>query len=112
MSRHQDSFELPCPPETAKQICAYAIPSLGLTIDRDLGHGFVCSEKLQFGFTWPVTLNVTINQTSAGGSQINIAGSNFGFGPIQSSHVKDRVAGLRRRIEELWRQPQVANVSG
>ena len=106
MSRHQDSFPLPCPPQTAKQVCAYAIPAVGLTIDRDLGYGFVCSEKLQVGFTWPVTLNVIVNQTSAGTSQIDISGSNFGFGPIQSTHVRDRVFGLRRRIEQSWQQSQ------
>ena len=57
----------------------------------------------------PVDVGLQNEGVSAGGSQINIAGSNFGFGPIQSSHVKDRVAGLRRRIEELWRQPQTSN---
>jgi hypothetical protein len=34
-------------------------------------------------------------------SRITIGGSNFGFGPIQSSHVSSEVFALRRRIEHI-----------
>jgi hypothetical protein len=105
MSSHQDSFQIPLPPEQAKALCAQAITSLGLPIKADLGYGLVCGESFQFGFTWPVTMNVQINNGDAGMSLITIGGSNFGFGPIQSSHVRKRVFALRQRIELMVHQP-------
>ena len=101
MSSHEDSFQVPVPPEQAKALCAQAIASLGLTINGDTGYGFVCAEKFQIGLTWPVTLNVIINYGDPGMSRITIGGSNFGFGPIQSSHVSTEVFALRRRIEHI-----------
>jgi hypothetical protein len=105
MSSHQDSFQIPIAPEHAKALCAQAITSLGLPIKGDLGYGLVCGESFQFGFTWPVTMNVQIDRGDGGMSRITIAGSNFGFGPIQSSHVRKRVLALRQRIELLAQQP-------
>lgn len=101
MSSHEDSFQVPVPPEQAKAFCAQAITSLGLTINGDTGYGLVCAEKFQFGFTWPVTMNVIVNYGDPGMSRITIGGSNFGFGPIQSSHVSGEVFALRQRIEHL-----------
>ncbi|MDQ2920409.1 MAG: hypothetical protein M3R52_02160 [Acidobacteriota bacterium] len=101
MSRHEDSFEIPLPPEQAKALCAEAITSLGLPVTADLGYGLVCAESFQLGFTWPATIQVVINYGDTGMSRITINASNFGFGPIQSSHVKSKVAGLRQRIEQL-----------
>ena len=37
-------------------------------------------------------------------SRITINASNFGFGPIQSSHVRNKVVGLRQRIEQMLHQ--------
>jgi hypothetical protein len=104
MSRHEDSFQVPLPPEQAKSLCAEAITSLGLPITTDLGYGFACAESLQFGFTWPVTIQVVINYGDTGMSRITINASNFGFGPIQSSHVKGKVFALRQRIEQMVHQ--------
>lgn len=101
MSRHEDSFQIPLPPEQAKALCGHAIVSLGLTIKSDLGYGLICAETFQFGFTWPVTLTVVVDYGDTGMSRIKIGGSNFGFGPIQSSHVKGKVLGLRQRIEQM-----------
>src|SRR5437016_7543554 len=39
-----------------------------------------------------------------GMSRITINASNFGFGPIQSSHVRNKVVGLRQRIEQMLHQ--------
>jgi hypothetical protein len=104
MSRHEDSFQIPLPPEQAKPLCAEAISSLGLPITADLGYGLVCAESFQLGLTWPATIQVLLNYGDAGMSRITINASNFGFGPIQSSHCRDRVFGLRQRIEQLAHQ--------
>jgi hypothetical protein len=108
MSTHEDSFQVPLPPDQAKALCAQAITSLGLAIKNDLGYGLICGESFQFGFTWPVTMNVMINHGDGGMSRISIGGSNFGFGPIQSSHVRSQVAGLRQRIEQIGYQQSLA----
>ena len=104
MSRHEDSFQIPLPPEQAKGLCGEAIASLGLPVTADLGHGFACAESFQFGFTWPATIQVLINYGDTGMSRITINASNFGFGPIQSSHVRNKVVGLRQRIEQMVHQ--------
>ena len=49
----------------------------------------------------PVTLSVIIDHGDPGTSRITIGGSNFGFGPIQSNHVRGKVTLLRQRIEQM-----------
>ena len=100
MSSHEETFQLPLPPEQAKAVCGHAINSLNLP-SSDLGYGYSCAESFQFGFTWPVTLNVIIDRGDAGTSRITIGGTNFGFGPIQKSHVRGKVILLRQRIEQM-----------
>jgi hypothetical protein len=104
MSRHEDSFQIPFPPDRAKALCAEAIKSLGLPITADLGHGLVCAESFEFGFSWPATMQVLINYGDTGLSRITVNASNFGFGPIQSSHCKSKVFALRQRIEQMAQQ--------
>ena len=109
MSRHEESFQIPLPPEHAKALCGQAIVSLGLPCS-DLGYGYSCAESFQFGFTWPVTMNVIIDHGDPGMSRVTICGSNFGFGPIQSSHVHGKVTTLRQRIEQMAAQPPPTKV--
>ena len=104
MSRHEETFQIPLPPPQAKAVCGQAIASLNLP-RSDLGYGYSCAESFQFGFTWPVTMNVVIDYGDPGMSRITIGGTNFGFGPIQSSHVRGKVITLRQRIEQLAQQP-------
>ncbi len=104
MSRHEESFQIPWSPENAKQLCVQAITSLGLPITADLGHGIVSTESFQLGFTWPATMQVLLNYGDGGMSRVTINASNFGFGPIQSSHVKGKVRLLRERIEQMGHQ--------
>jgi hypothetical protein len=110
MSRHEDSFQIPLPPEQAKALCGEAIKSLGLPITADLGHGLVCAESFKLGFTWPVTMQVLVNYGDTGLSRITLNASNFGFGPIQSSHCKGKVFALRQRIEQMAQQGPRAQV--
>lgn len=110
MSRHEESFQIPLPPEQAKNLCGHAIASLGLKYS-DLGYGYSCAENFEFGFTWPVTMNVIVDHGDAGASRITIGGSNFGFGPIQSSHVRGKVTALRQRIEQMATQPLPPNIT-
>jgi hypothetical protein len=103
MSRHEETFQIALPPEQAKFVCGHAITSLGLPCS-DLGYGYSCSESFGFGFTWPVTMSVIVDHGDPGMSRITIGGSNFGFGPIQSSHVRGKVITLRQRIEQMASQ--------
>lgn len=105
MSRHEESFHIPIPPERAKQLCADAITSLGWPISNDLGYGLASVESFQFGFNWPATVKVVLDYGDGRMSLIRIEASNFGFGPIQSSHVKGKAVALRERIEQLSHGP-------
>jgi hypothetical protein len=100
MSRHEETFQIPLPPEQAKAVCGRAINSLNLP-SSDLGYGFSCAESFQFGFTWPVTMSVIIDNGDPGMSKITIGVTNFGFGPIQKSHVRGKAITLRQRIEQM-----------
>lgn len=100
MSKHEETFQIPLPPEQAKAVCGHAIGSLNLPYS-DLGYGYSCAESFQFGFSWPVTMSVIIDHGDAGMSRITIGGTNFGFGPIQKSHVRGKVTLLRQRIEQM-----------
>lgn len=111
MSRHEESFQIPLPPEHAKTLCGQVIASLGLPFS-DLGYGYSCAETFKFGFTWPVTMSVIINYGDQGMSRITIGGTNFGFGPIQSSHVRGKVLALRQRIEQMVPQPHQQPANG
>lgn len=105
MSRHEEFFHIPFPPEQAKALCGEAIKSLNLPITADLGHGLVCAESFQFGFNWPATMQVLVNFGDTGMmSRITVNAQNFGFGPIQSSHCKSKVFALRQRIEQMAHQ--------
>ncbi len=105
MSRHEESFQIPYPPDRAKPLCADAITSLGWPLSKDLGYGLVSVESFQFGFTWPATVKVVLDQGDGRMSRITIEVSNFGFGPIQGSHVKGKAIELRQRIEQLSHGP-------
>ncbi len=108
MSRHEDTFQLPLAPAEAKNLCGQAITSLNWPI-VDLGYGWSTSESFGFGFTWPVSMQVRIDFGDGGGSRITIFASNFGFGPIQKSHVTGKVRILRQRIEQMFQNgPQPA----
>lgn len=105
MSSHEETFQIPLPPEQAKPICGQAIASMNLP-SSDLGYGYSCAESFEFGFSWPVTMNVVIDYGDPGMSRITIGGTNFGFGPIQKSHVRGKVITLRQRIEQIAAQPR------
>lgn len=107
MSSHEETFPLPLPPDQAKNLCGHALVSLGLPLN-DLGYGYSTAETFQFGFTWPVTMTVIIHQVDSGNSSVTIGGNNFGFGPIQSRHVRNKVQGLRQRIEQMLKSPPPA----
>ena len=111
MSRHEEKFQIPLPPDQAKAVCGHAIASMNLPA-TDLGYGYSCAESFQFGFTCPVTMGVKVDHGDPGMSSITIGGSNFGFGPIQSSHVRKKVQTLRQRIEQLTAQGPNPNVQG
>ncbi|HKO97278.1 MAG TPA: hypothetical protein VJU86_09815 [Pyrinomonadaceae bacterium] len=105
MSRHEESFQIPYPPERVKPLCADAITSLGWPISNDLGYGLVSVESFQLGFTWPATVKVVLNQGDGRMTRVTIEVSNFGFGPIQGSHVRGKAIELRERIEQLSHAP-------
>jgi hypothetical protein len=70
------------------------------------GNTLSCREIPQ-GFSWGSPTTVTITLTSAEGGRTHIAleGSNFGLGPNQANHVRQRVQALRQRIEDAPARP-------
>ncbi len=54
--------------------------------------------------TWAVKLELAV-ETADSGSLLLVKGSNFGFGPIQSNHVKGQVGNFMNRLQLALEQP-------
>lgn len=104
MPKHQESLDLAVTPQDAIALVGAALMDLQPDAAgwQQIGPGqmhLTCAEPLNMlSFHNPVTVRVAIVQ-SPSGAGLSISGSNTGFGPIQSGHVRKVVHGLRERVE-------------
>ncbi len=47
---------------------------------------------------WAVQVEIVVTEEPSGATRVATYGSNWGWGPIQSNHVRDQVTKLRSRI--------------
>jgi hypothetical protein len=100
MSKHREEFSLPLPVPACLAACERAASSPGWRITERQAAGLVCLEASQaaFGFTNPATVSITLAD-AGGATRVTLSASNFGFGPMQSSHVREQAQRLRGQIE-------------
>jgi hypothetical protein len=104
MPKHQEALDLAVTPQDAMAVVGAALMDLQPDAAgwQQIGPGqmhLTCGEPLNMlSFHNPVTVRVVIVQ-SPSGAGLTISGSNTGFGPIQSGHVRKVVQGLRARVE-------------
>jgi hypothetical protein len=102
MSSHQEEFVLHLSPASCRASCLRAAGGAGWHITGQADTSLSCKEIAQPGLSFTNPVQIDISLTSAGDNDTRVAmrGSNFGFGPLQSGHVKRQVQALRRQIEQ------------
>jgi hypothetical protein len=98
MSKYRDEFVLPFSLSVASTICQQALSESKLEVTNKSETLVVCEEHFSFGFTNPARLEVILKVESAGSTRVIINGSNEGFGPVQSGHVKGKVEEIKNNI--------------
>jgi hypothetical protein len=106
MPKHREEFALPLPLPDALAACRAALAGPGWTVAAQGADRLTCREIAQM-VSWgnPATVEVALAATANGGTRVALAGSNGGFGPIQSNHLKGRLAALREAIEQAAARP-------
>ncbi len=110
MSKHNDEFVAKFQPNIVMDACREVIAALGWRIMDTSDVRIVCKESANVTgagviAAYPVNIEISLSPTDAG-TQISIKGSNFGFGPVQSGHVKGQVGNIRNRIELVLNKPK------
>lgn len=102
MSSHQEEFVLHLPAATCRAACLNAAGGVGWRVTGQADTSLSCKEIAQPGLSFANPVQIDIALTSAGGNDTHVAmrGSNFGFGPLQSDHVRRQVQSLRQQIEQ------------
>jgi len=102
LSKHADSLTLKLPIDAAVAACQAAIRAGNWKIMSTDGHNFLIKE--QFGlvamlFSYPTRAAILLREQSEGETRVDLHGSIFGFGPLQSGRVRAALARLRGEIE-------------
>jgi hypothetical protein len=100
MSKHQAEFHLDRPLAESLAACEAAAQQLGWRIVQRDATGLTCEEVQHsiVSFGSPVRAEIRLVSLVPERTNITIAGSNFGFGPLQPRHVKAQVEVLVREI--------------
>jgi hypothetical protein len=101
MSKHNEMFTLTLGITGAAQACREAVAELGWRV-LELGETrmvFKQAPSGEFLGTAPARVEVELKADSSDKTTIEAKGSNFGFGPLQSGHVRGEVRNLRNRVE-------------
>jgi hypothetical protein len=95
MSKHEAQVTVLVPKEAALAACRSALTSAGWQVTGQTDSGVAGREIVgAFSYHAPVTIDMTAAGSAGHGTTLTLKGSNFGLGPIQSSHVKKQVQML------------------
>jgi hypothetical protein len=102
LSKHADSLTLALPMDAAIAACQAAIRAGNWKIMSTDGRNFLVKE--QFGLvamlmSYPTRAAILLHDRSEAETRVELHGSIFGFGPIQSGRVRAALARLRAEIE-------------
>jgi hypothetical protein len=102
LSKHADTLTLPLPLEAAVDVCQAAFRAGNWKIMNTDGRNFLVKE--QFGLvtmllSYPSRAAILLRDVSETETRIELHGSIFGFGPLQSRRVRVALERLRAGIE-------------
>lgn len=99
MSKVQQAFILELPFEDTMPVCEEAIAELGWRVMRKSNSRIVCKEPFQISsFTWAAKVEIRLEPSAEDTTSLLLKGSIFGYGPIQSGHLKRQMDNLTNRI--------------
>ncbi len=100
MSKFGATITVPLALADALAVCKEACSHGGWRVIDGTSTSLRCTEAQTnaFGFTNPVQATVSLRSDGRASTTLEIHGSNYGFGPIQSRHVRTQVEGLGQRI--------------
>jgi hypothetical protein len=102
MSSHHEELTLNLPLAASRAACQAAASGPGWRLTRQEESLLACMEIAQPGlsFTNPAQVEIGLASAGDGATHVDLRGSNFGFGPIQSSHVRQQVQALLQQIRQ------------
>ncbi|HEV2901370.1 MAG TPA: hypothetical protein VGX71_26715 [Pseudaminobacter sp.] len=100
MSRHEEELMLQLSLAESLSACDRAASGSGWRVTARQATSIRCIETSQnaFGFTNPAQVTIALTETGDS-TRVMLSASNFGFGPIQSKHVREQAKQLSRQIE-------------
>ncbi|HEX7006762.1 MAG TPA: hypothetical protein VF274_06475 [Alphaproteobacteria bacterium] len=102
VSKHAETITLPLPVEAAVEACQEALRAGNWKITNTDGRNFLVKESFGLVSTllsYPTRAAVLVRDQSDNETRIELHGSIFGFGPLQSRRVRAAIARLRADIE-------------
>ena len=107
MSKYQQSFILNLPLSRASEVCREVAAQLGWRVLEQTTYRIVCKENAPqvTSFTWSAKVEIELEAESQGWTRITLDGSIFGYGPIQSGHLKGQIGRIRNEIELAAKKP-------
>ena len=83
------------------RLCRDEARSYGYEVLQEEETRFVIREPFRFGFSNPADISVLLQEKS-NETYVTLVGSNFGWGPIQSGHVRRQVTELKNRLDAAF----------
>lgn len=100
MSKYSDEFVIEFAAELVMAACCEVAANLGWRVMEQSDLRLVCKEVASqvSSFTSPAKIEIMCVPSTNSSTQVSLKCSNFGYGPIQSGHVKGQVGNIRNRI--------------
>ena len=105
MPKYEDELVLDLSSEASWEACREGVTSLGWALQGE-GEGYLACKEVGnpapwVSGHWAVQVEIVVTAEPSGSTRVAIYGSNWGWGPIQSNHVRDQVTKLRSRIDSI-----------
>ena len=101
MSKYREEFNLSLSLDDSLRVCREAVADIGWRVMEQTATRLTCKEVTPqvTSFTWAAKVEILLSNDRPNETRVVLDSSIFGFGPIQSGHLKGQVGNLRNKIE-------------
>jgi hypothetical protein len=103
MSKFETEMRLPDGPGEALAACRAAVAELKWKVESQTDRRLVCKElqpAMLASSTWSAKIEIDLRE-AGDGTLVAVKASNFGMGPIQSSHVKGQAGAFCNQLQVI-----------